>query len=87
MNHHLFTGWRKSSHSNSSANCVEVATAASWRKSSFSNSSANCVEVAPTDQVVGVRDSKQDGEGPVLEFTASSWQTFLDRARAGEFSF
>ncbi len=85
MKEHIYRSWRKSSYSNSSANCVEVATAALWRKSTRSNSSANCVEVAARQRVVAVRDSKQHGEGPVLEFTGRSWEVFLRRAKAGEF--
>jgi hypothetical protein len=54
-----------------------------WRKSRRSNSSANCVEVGatPRRRVVGVRDSKQHGRGPVLEFTAPTWQAFLAAVR------
>ena len=48
-------------------------TYAGWRKSSYSNDSGNCVEVAPADAAVGVRDSKQHGRGPVLEFTRTAW--------------
>lgn len=55
-----------------------------WRKSTRSGSSAgNCVEVAfAFDGTVGVRDSKAEGAGPVLEFSSASWATFL--ARLGE---
>ncbi|HEV2370706.1 MAG TPA: DUF397 domain-containing protein [Streptosporangiaceae bacterium] len=84
MHHPAYTGWHKSSYSNSSANCVEVGTASLWRKSTYSNSSANCVEVAAMAPVVGVRDSKQQGRGPVLEFSAAAWQAFLGKARQGE---
>jgi len=40
-----------------------------WRKCTRSNNSGNCVEVAATGRTVAVRDSKQQGHGPVLEFT------------------
>ena len=50
--------WRKSSHSGSNANCVELG----WRKSSRSGANSNCVEVAAEG---AVRDSKNP-DGPVL---------------------
>ncbi|MFD0206527.1 MULTISPECIES: DUF397 domain-containing protein [Saccharothrix] len=65
------TLWRKSSRSNSSANCVEVL----WRKSSRSASSANCVEVARLRTRVAARDSKNPA--PTLSFPAASWERFL----------
>jgi Domain of unknown function (DUF397) len=56
-----------------------------WRKSRRSNSSANCVEVGPVPvrRMVGVRDSKQHGRGPVLEFAPSEWTAFLAAIRDG----
>jgi hypothetical protein len=56
-----------------------------WRKSSYSNSSANCVEVATGGGKVGVRDSKQDARGPVLETTAAGWSEFLHGIKTGNF--
>ena len=85
MNQVTYTSWRKSSYSNSSGNCVEVAFAG-WRKSSYSNNSGNCVEVAAADGAVGVRDSKQHGRGAVLEFTRPQWDAFIRAAKAGEFN-
>jgi hypothetical protein len=58
----------------------------SWRKSSLSSGGDNCVEVAfAADGTVGVRDSKQQGRGPVLEFTPAEWDAFLGGAHGGEF--
>jgi hypothetical protein len=57
-----------------------------WRKSRRSNDSGNCVEVAaaPSRHVIGVRDSKQRGHGPVLEFTTPAWATFVAAIHDGE---
>lgn len=58
-----------------------------WRKSTMSSAGDNCVEVAfAADGYVGVRDSKEQGLGPVLEFTPSEWDAFLDGASKGEFN-
>lgn len=56
-----------------------------WRKSSRSSGGDNCVEVAGgRDGAVGVRDSKQGGRGPVLQFTPGEWAGFLASAKTGE---
>lgn len=57
-----------------------------WGKASLSSAGDNCVEIAfAADGSVGVRDSKQHGEGPVLEFTPAEWSAFLGGVKAGEF--
>jgi hypothetical protein len=57
-----------------------------WRKSSRSSGGDNCVEVAPaTNGSVGIRDSKQRGSGPVLEFTSGEWAHFVGSTKTGEF--
>jgi hypothetical protein len=57
-----------------------------WRKSSLSSGGDNCVEVAvATDGSVGVRDSKQQARGPVLEFTPTEWDAFVGGVKDGEF--
>lgn len=57
-----------------------------WRKSSLSSGGDNCVEVAmAADGSIGVRDSKQGGLGPVLEFTPAEWDAFVGGVAQGEF--
>ena len=51
-----------------------------WRKSSYSgNGGGNCVEVAARGSSVLVRDTRQDGAGPVLRFSPAAWRRFADR--------
>ncbi|MFF8913668.1 DUF397 domain-containing protein [Streptomyces sp. NPDC015032] len=55
---------------------------AEWFKSSHSNGNGNCVEVAHLDDVVAVRDSKQQA-GPVLTCASEGWQTFIGSMAEG----
>ncbi len=72
--------WRKSSHSYSEGNCVEVAGC--WRKSSHSGYNGNCAEVASLPAgTVAVRDT-MDRDGPVLRFSPQAWREFAARVRA-----
>ena len=68
MTNEKFAAWRKSSHSGDGNSCVEVGVAQPGSRAG----------AAP---VVGVRDTKRNGRGPVLEFTTGSWQEFLSRIR------
>ncbi|MGY2116011.1 DUF397 domain-containing protein [Nocardia gipuzkoensis] len=61
-------------------------TDARWFKSSYSNADANCVEVCHFADGIGVRDSKDDGTGPVLTFTPSEWSAFVVGVCDGEFN-
>ena len=37
------------------------------------------------DGTIGVRDTKQHGEGPILVFHPGEWDAFIGGVRAGEF--
>lgn len=56
-----------------------------WYKSSASNGANNCVEVRFHSDGVDVRNSKQVGVGPVVQFTDEEWAAFLIGVRKGEF--
>lgn len=70
--------WRKARESFSSGNCVEIG---SFRKSSRSMDTANCVEVGAGDMLVAVRDTKDNGRGPVLLIGGVIWGKFLRDVR------
>lgn len=55
-----------------------------FRKSSRSNNGGNCVEVADNlEGIVAVRDSKDNGHGPVLVFSQETWENFTAGVKAG----
>jgi Domain of unknown function (DUF397) len=59
---------------------------ASWRKSSFSNYNGSCVEAGRLQPgLIGVRDTKDNGSGPVLIFTDREWSAFVLGAKGGQF--
>ncbi|WP_405491907.1 DUF397 domain-containing protein [Nocardia sp. NBC_00511] len=49
-----------------------------WYKSSRSESGTACVEVRHELDATLVRDTKDVGLGPILEFPAATWAAFLD---------
>lgn len=59
---------------------------AKWRKSTGSDS-GGCVEVAFASGVIGVRDTKDHGAGPILEFNEHEWRAFLAGAAGNEFDY
>lgn len=56
---------------------------ATWFKSSFSTASGDCVEVRFDGHVVQVRDTKDQGAGPVITVEAPAWDDFLRRLVSG----
>lgn len=54
-----------------------------WRTSSRSGENGSCVEVrAPLDEVQ-VRDTKQNGLGPILGFPKADWAQFTQAIAGG----
>lgn len=56
-----------------------------WIKASSSDSSGSCVEQRLHEGLIEVRDTKDQGSGPVLRFTAAEFAAWIDGARGGEF--
>jgi Domain of unknown function (DUF397) len=54
-----------------------------WHKSTYSGLNG-CVEIAVLDGQIGVRDSK-DRNGPILRFTHTEWDSFLNGVKDGQF--
>ncbi len=65
--------WRKSSHSDTAGNCLEVGTGF-HRSTHCANGS--CVECANTGGEILVRDSKLD-DSPILSFDPVAWRAFI----------
>ena len=53
-----------------------------WRTSSYSSGNGGeCVEVASPEGAVAVRDTKQNGTGPVLRFSPGAWSRFASQVK------
>jgi hypothetical protein len=52
-----------------------------WRKSSYSGGNSDCVEVTTGRRTVGLRDTRQLGRGPIVEFPVAAWTAFLAATR------
>jgi hypothetical protein len=57
---------------------MDGVTSAAWRKSSHSGNSGNCVEVGHVPGLVALRDSKDQGAGPVLSISPAAWSKFTN---------
>lgn len=59
-----------------------TAGTAPWRTSTHSsNNGGNCVETATVGAAVAVRDTKDNGTGPVLRFGPRAWADFTATLR------
>jgi hypothetical protein len=59
---------------------------ASWQKSRYSTYNGSCVEVGRIlPDRIGVRDTKDNGAGPILFFTGTEWSAFIAAAKSGQF--
>ena len=61
-------------------------TGARWRKGPISGD-GGCVEVAHADGWIGVRDTKDNGAGPVLTFTEREWRAFTAGIVSGDLTY
>jgi Domain of unknown function (DUF397) len=63
---------------------MEGTSAVTWRTSSYSGGNGGqCVEAGSASGAVLVRDTKQDGRGPVLAFSAGAWRAFAATVKTG----
>ena len=50
-----------------------------WRTATYTNGGENCVEAANVPDAVLIRDTKDQGRGPVLRFTPAAFAEFTSR--------
>lgn len=60
-------------------NCVQVL----WRTATCDT--ASCVQVAEVEDQFWVRDTKDQGQGPVLSFSRDEWEMFIAGVKEGQF--
>ncbi len=61
-------------------------TSTPWQKATKSaGNGGSCVELRGHDGMIEVRDTKDEGAGPILRFTRDELDAFLDGAKGGEF--
>ena len=60
-------------------------TGTPWQKATASDTHGSCVEQRRHGGMIEVRDTKDNGTGPVLRFTPVEYAAWLDGARSGEF--
>jgi NAD-dependent dihydropyrimidine dehydrogenase PreA subunit len=61
-------------------------TTTPWIKARKSGGNGgSCVEMRRHDNAIEIRDTKNNGAGPVLTFTPAEFDAWLDGARRGEF--
>ena len=79
----MTVNWRKSTYSGASGgDCVEVGSIP-WRKSTYSGGSGgNCVEAGTAVGMVLVRDTRNNGDGPVLRVSATDWKRLTTAIKA-----
>jgi hypothetical protein len=63
----------------------ETQDPSTWVKASASASDGSCVEMRRHGGMTEVRDTKDDGNGPVLRFTSAEFAAWVDGAKKGEF--
>lgn len=56
-----------------------------WVKASSSDAHGQCVEQRRHGGMIEVRDTKDNGSGPILRFTKAEFSAWLDGAKRGEF--
>lgn len=48
-----------------------------WFKSTRCGANNSCIETRHTQQGMDVRDTKDNGTGPILSFSTEAWAAFL----------